>query len=163
MPREIILFTDLRIFGSIIINKYIISKKMVHRPPYPNNAALCMVFPSFWILTPEFWLLTQKHYSISKWKTAHHWLNIRFQTLFQPAFRFRQPCGTQNELLSAASVRTWHGSKSSVAQDQNLIKVSWRLLYKRCPSVGIPPRYSGLRVQGTATSPSSAVKTIIAK
>lgn len=31
------------------------------------------------------------------------------------------------------------------------------------PRVGIQPRYSGLRVQGTATSPPSTVFTIIAK
>jgi len=46
---------------------------------------------------------------------VHPWSNHRLQTLPCSATRFRQPYGTQNALLSAASVKIWHGSKCSVA------------------------------------------------
>jgi len=43
--------------------------------------------------------------------------NINFQALLLQVARTRHPCGTRINFLSAASVRIWHGSKASVAQD----------------------------------------------
>jgi len=49
--------------------------------------------------------------------TAHLPSNNNFRALPLQVAQTRRPCGTRSIFLSAASVRIWHGSKGSVAQD----------------------------------------------
>ena len=63
--------------------------------------------------------------------------------------------GTRAYPLTVASFRTWRGLRAPVAWDQTIGTATVAPALKRRASGGIRPRYSGLRVQGTATSPSS--------
>src|SRR5690606_39438204 len=59
----------------------------------------------------------------------------------------------------SSDLRTWRGSPASVAQDPAFNATCRGRFYKKPPQDGIRPCYSGLQVQGTATSPSSTTNT----
>jgi len=83
----------------------------------------------------------------------------RFPSL--PAVQRRHPRGTREILLRAATSRSWPGSQAHAAQDPRRDTARARHGNRAGPRGGIRSRYSGLRVQGTASSPSSTTGMIL--
>ena len=79
------------------------------------------------------------------------------QTLPMQLARSRHPFNTRKVPLNAASFLTWHGSWISVVKDPNVNTTYTGLLHKYQPSAEHHPCYSGLQVQGTATTPAARI------
>ena len=77
------------------------------------------------------------------------------QTLPMQLARSRHPFNTRKVPLNAASFLTWHGSWISVVKDTNVNTTYTGLLHKHQPSAEHHPCYSGLQVQGAATTPAA--------
>ena len=77
------------------------------------------------------------------------------QTLPMQLARSRHPFNTRKVPLNAASFLTWHGSWISVVKDPNVNTTYTGLLHKYQPSAEHHPCYSGLQVQGAATTPAA--------
>ena len=75
--------------------------------------------------------------------------------------RTRRSHGTRRLPFTVASFRIWRGSQVCAAWDPTLYTTHSRYRPNGLAWGGIQPRYSGLRVQGTASSPSSTTVVII--
>ncbi len=75
----------------------------------------------------------------------------------------RRPDGTWNIKLTVAVFRPWRGSQATIASDPAFQRRPVVCSPTSSPRRGIRPSYSGLLVQGTATSPSSTTKIAAAK
>ena len=102
---------------------------------------------------PRFRILYPHSEQNKKWPSTSRWL--RLGGVSSGLAQARRSHGARGTSLTVAAVKPWRGSRACAAWDPAFNATPWEIGPCALPRGGIPPRYGGLRVQGTASSPCS--------